>query len=261
MFTRMTLSYWSPRAALVAAFLCAAPVMALPAAADDVPSLVPSLVHRAVTQYAAEHHGLLGFSRHVNFTMHAGPLSRDVRNDVGVLMQDGAYTRVRYYNGQTDAKTDDAKDLQRQEDDANADLAAGRGFVKRPVDPRFVADYRFASADCADCAAGRAAFSFTSVVHDRQHGHGTLIIDNASGRVDQISYTLDRAPDHAASGEVVETFGEALPGLWTCLHVEETYRGHLGPIGGTATMTTTLDHFRRFAQVDTALAAMASGSL
>src|SRR5580704_7255020 len=123
MSTRMTLSYWSPRAALIAALLCAAPVTALPASADDV----PSLVHRAVTQYGAEHHGLLGFSRHVNFTMHAGPLSRDVRNDVGVLMQDGAYTRVRYYAGQTDAKTDDAKDLQRQEDEANADLAAGRG--------------------------------------------------------------------------------------------------------------------------------------
>jgi hypothetical protein len=258
MMMRVTQVFWSPRAALAALLLCGpALVAAVPATAQDV----PSLVHRAVTQYGNEHRGLLGFSRHVNFTLHAGLLSRDVRNEVGVLMQDGAYTRVRYYSAQTDAKTDDAKDLQRQEDQANADIASGHGFVKRPVDPRFVGDYRFEPAPCPQCAAGRVAFAFTSTIHDRQHGHGLLILDESTARVEQIAYTLDQAPEHATAGEMTETFGEGLPGLWTCVKVDETYRGHMGPIGGVATMSTTLDHFRRFTESDTALAAMAAGSI
>ena len=226
-------------------------------AADDV----PALVRRAVAEYAADHRGPLGFSRHVVFTLHAGPLSRDVRNDVGVLMRDGEYQRVRYYTGETNGKADDAAALQRQEDQANADIAAGRGFVKRPVDPRFLDDYRFATAACADCAVGREAFAFTSTVHDRQHGHGTIVIDAATGHVEQISYTLEQPPEHATSGDMTETFGEALPGLWTCVRVLETYHGRVGLIGGSASMTTTLDRFHRFPQLDTGLAALSAGSI
>jgi hypothetical protein len=222
---------------------------------------VSTLVRKAVAQYAADNRGDLAFSRHLAFSLHVGPMAHDVRNEIGVLMHDGAYMRVRYYSAATNGKTEDDSELRRQEETANGDLAGGRGFFKRPVDPHYTADYRFDSAACAECTAGEVAVAFTSLVHDRQHGSGTMVLDETTGRVHSIAYTYDRPPEHASAADGVETFGEAIPGLWTCLHVQETYHGHLGLIGGTASLTYTLDHFRRFAQLDAALAALDAHSL
>ncbi|MBV9647808.1 MAG: hypothetical protein JO043_10120 [Candidatus Eremiobacteraeota bacterium] len=222
---------------------------------------VPPLVHRAIARYAAEHRGELGFSRHLTFRLHAGPLIHDVSNEIGVLMRDGAFVKVRYYSATTNGKPDDAAELRRQEDRANADLGEGHGFFKRPIDPRYVADYRFEWAPCADCSAGQQAFAFSSVVHDEQHGHGIVVIDSSGAHVERLSYALDRAPDHASSADVVETFGEALPGLWTCLRVQETYHGHLGLISGTATLSYSLEHFHRFTDLESADAALTERSL
>lgn len=221
----------------------------------------PPLVKRAISLYEGEHRGELGFSRHLTFKLHVGPIAHDVKNEVGILMRDGAYVKVAYYNSSTNGKPDDAAELQRQEDKANADIAAGHGYFKRPVDGRYADDYRFDTATCDGCATGEDAFAFTSMIHDRWHGHGTLVLDRATARVVRISYTMDKPPDHASSADAVETFGEGMPGLWTCTHVDENYHGRMGIIGGTATMSYSLDHFKRFAQLESGLAALSQHSL
>ena len=221
----------------------------------------PPLVKRAITLYEGEHRGDLGFSRHLNFKLHIGPIARDVKNEVGILMRDGAYVKVAYYSSTTNGKSDDAAELQKQEDKATADIAAGRGYFKRPVDGRYSDDYRFETTSCDGCAAGEDAFAFTSMIHDRWHGHGTLVLDRATARVVRISYTLDKPPDHASSADAVETFGEGMPGLWTCTHVDESYHGRLGIVSGTATMSYTLDHFKRFAQLESGLTALSQHAL
>jgi hypothetical protein len=75
-----------------------------PAAAQDD---VPAIVHKAVATYAAEHHGTVAFSRHLAFLLHLGPVSRQDRNEIGIMMRDGAMLRTKYYSSQTNGKTDD----------------------------------------------------------------------------------------------------------------------------------------------------------
>ena len=216
----------------------------------------PALVRRAVETFAGEHRGTLLAERHLSFSLHAGPFSRDVNNDVGIVLSDGVYVRTKYYDQTSNGKTDDDATLRTAERDANRDLDDGRGFFKRPIDPRYSDDYHFEPADCADCAAGERAFSFMSKVRDDQHGDGTATIESSSGHVVLLSYTLDKAPPHATSAHVVETFGQALPKLWTCLRVAETFNGRMGPIGGSASMHYTLDHFRRLATKSAASATL-----
>lgn len=233
-----------------------------PAAASSEGS--PALVRRALATFAGEHHGTLVAERHLAFSLHAGPFGRDVSNDIGVVINDGDFVRTKYYAQTSNGKIDDEATLRSAERDANRELDGGRGFFKRPIDPRYAEDYRFDPAECADCGVDTRTFSFTSKVRDEQHGDGTVTIDEATGHVLSLSYTLDKAPPHASSAHVVETFGQALPKLWTCVRVAETFRGRLGPIGGSASMHYTLDHFRRLvakngasATLDEALASRA----
>jgi hypothetical protein len=207
----------------------------------------PPLLRRALDTFAGDHRGTLMAERHLSFTLHAGPFSRDVSNDVGVVLNDGTYVRTKYYAQTSNGKTDDDATLRSAERDANRDLEGGRGFFKRPIDPRYADDYRFEPADCADCASGERTFAFTSKVRDEQHGDGIATVDEATAHVVALSYTLDKAPAHATSAHVVETFGQALPKLWTCVRVAETFNGRVGIIGGSASMHYTLDHFRRLA--------------
>jgi hypothetical protein len=225
------------------------------AAQDDT----PPIVRHAVAAYTAELHGNLAFSRHLSFELHVGPMTRLVRNEVGILMHDGSYIRTKYYSGESNGKVDSDADLRREEDRANSDLASGRGFFKRPVDTRYMADYRFEPAACETCPRGAEGVKFTSVVRDAQHGDGLMQIRKASGRVLSIEYSINRPPDHASQAQVVETFGDALPDLWTCIAVEEIYHGRVGFVSGNATLHYTLDHFRRFSQQDAAVAALTKG--
>lgn len=219
----------------------------------------PPIVRHAVAAYAAELHGNLAFSRHLSFALHVGPITREVRNEIGILMHDGSYVRTKYYSAETNGKVENDVDLRHDEERANKDLASGRGFFKRPVDSRFVADYRFEPADCEACPRGAEGVRFTSLVRDTQHGDGHMEIQKASGRVLSIDYSINRPPDHASESRVVETYGEALPDLWTCVAVEETYRGRVGFVSGNAALHYTLDRFRRFSQQDAAVAALTKG--
>jgi hypothetical protein len=228
-----------------------------PVLAADASASVPALVQRAITVFATEHRGALTAQRHLSFVLHAGPLSHDVRNDVGIAFRDGADVRTKYYSQATSGRSDDEITLRRDEQHANDELAAGRGAFKRPVDPRYTADYRFAPGSCDGCAANERAFTFTALVRDRQHGDGSLSIDAASGHVVSLSYELAQPPERAESASVVETFGRALPDLWTCVRLVETFRGRAGFLSGTATMSYTLENFHRFAQLSQAEAALA----
>ena len=228
-----------------------------PVLAQDEP---PQIVKRAVADYAANHRGNLAFSRHLTFAMQVGPLKKNVRNEIGILMRDGEYVKTKYYSAETNGKPDGDAALRREEQKANDDLAAGRGFFKRPIDPRFVDDYKFEVAACA-CGREEEKVKFTSLVRDAQHGDGTMVIDKNTGHVQTIEYDMNKPPDHASNGHAVETYGEAISGLWTCTKVEETYDGRVGFVGGTASLSYTLDHFKRFAQSDAALAAITNRTL
>ncbi len=221
------------------------------AAADDP----PAIVRKAVADFALQTRGNLAFTRHLAFSMRIGPMNKEVTNEVGILMRDGQYVRTKFYAATTNGQPDSDSAIRKQEQHTNDELAAGRGFFKRPIDPRYVDDYRFEEAACADCKRDMQAIRFTSLVRDNQHGDGLLTIDKA-GRTYEIDYDMNVAPDHASSQHVVETYGEATSGLWTCLRSQETYKGHLGFVGGAASLDYNYDHFKRYAQPDAAIAAL-----
>jgi hypothetical protein len=221
------------------------------AAADES----PPIVHKAVADYAIQTRGNFAFTRHLTFSMRAGPINKQVTNEVGILMRDGEYVRTKYYAATTNGQPDGDDAIRKQEQHTNDELAAGRGFFKRPIDPRYVDDYRFEEVACADCKHDTQTIRFTSLVRDNQHGDGFMIVDKA-GRTYSIDYDMNVAPDHASSGHVIETYGEAMSGVWTCVRSEETYKGRLGFIGGAATLAYNYDHFKRYAQPDAAIAAL-----
>jgi hypothetical protein len=251
-------SLGGPRRAL-AGLACAALACSIwsfastPASSEDE---TPPIVRRAVSEYATQTRGNLAFTRHLTFSGRIGPMKKEVTNEVGILMRDGSYVKTKYYSGQTNGQSDSEADLRKQEQHANDELAAGRGFFKRPIDPRYVEDYRFETTTCDDCRHEAQAVRFTSLVRDEQHGDGILLVDKTSARTYSIDYDMNRAPEHASTGHAVETYGEATTGVWTCLKAEESYKGHLGVVGGGATLSYTYDHFRRFAQADAAVAAI-----
>jgi hypothetical protein len=84
-------------------------------------------------------------------------------------------------------------------------------------------------------------------------------LERKSGRVLSIDYTMNRPPDHVSEARVVETFGDALPDLWTVVKVEQTFHGRVGFVGGLATLSYTLDHFHRFGEQAAAVAALTKG--
>jgi hypothetical protein len=222
------------------------------AVAADEP---PPIVRKAVADYALQTRGNFAFTRHLTFSMRVGPMNKEVTNEVGILMRDGEYVRTKYYTATTNGQTDGDASIRKQEQHTNDELAAGRGFFKRPIDPRYVDDYHFEDAACADCKRDEQAIKFTSLVRDNQHGDGLLTVDKA-GRTYSIDYDMNVAPDHASSGHVDETYGEAMSGVWTCTRSQETYKGRLGFVGGAATLDYNYDHFKRYAQPDAAIAAL-----
>ena len=223
---------------------------------------VPQLVERASAQYATEVRGIIGMSRHFSTKIAGGPVSHSEDSESGFLMDDGAFLKIAYHSIEDDGKAFDAKKLSGRNDQTNRDWAAGKVFFKEPYDPRFVADYRFhAPGLCANCPAGTEAVEFTSAIKDAQHGNGTMWIETASARVAKLSYSPNALPPHATSGSVIETGGEAIPGLWYVTRIDETYEGRAFLFKGHATFVGTFDHFRRFGNRSEGEVALEQGKL
>jgi hypothetical protein len=207
---------------------------------------VPDAVERAAAFNNVSLSGVLVQERHVDFSASAGPVHASEQNDAVVMLQDGQYKHVRYLRIVSNGKTLSADKVAERESQNNTDLDRGKSFFKQPFDSRYLRDYTYEETDCAPCATRERAVAFRSETRDDQHGDGTMIIDASSGRVMTVTYTPNVMPDHASDATVVETFGEAAPGVWTIISIERTYSGHVAFFRGSGKMTEKLDHFQRF---------------
>jgi hypothetical protein len=229
--------------------------------AAPAPSAVPAIVEHAMAAYAAEMRGAIGMMRHFSTSIQAGPIRHGETSESGVLLEDGAFSKIKYYQVTQDGKAFDATKLAQRDSQTNTDWAAGKIFFKEPYDPRFIGDYTFAlSTGCVDCPAGTVAVAFTSAVRDAQHGSGTMLIDSANARVETLTYSPNAFPPHATSGKVTETSSES-SGIWYVTHIDESYRGHSFILTGTGTFTGTFDHFRRFPSVGEGDGALGNGTI
>ncbi|MBV8600992.1 MAG: hypothetical protein JO359_05425 [Candidatus Eremiobacteraeota bacterium] len=225
----------------------------LPAAPD-----APEAVLRASSFYAAQTRGLIGMQRHFATTIDAGVVKHSEDSESGLLLKDGAFLKAKYYRVADDGKSFSPKQIADRDAQTNEGWSAGKIFFKEPYDPRYIGDYAFAVKSC-DCREGTVEIGFTSTLHDAQHGAGSMWIDNASGRVEKLTYVPYVLPPHASSGQVTETSSQALADLWYVTRIDEVYQGRAFLLRGTGTFVATFDHFERFANVAEAEKALADG--
>lgn len=225
-------------------------VLALPARASAPASSIPAVVQQAAQTAALENSGVTVHERHITVSAEAGLAHFSQSNEAIMLMTDGAYTHIHYLDIEEKGHALGANDVAKRETANNRDLERGAGFFKQPFDQRYTADYQYTTAPCA-CDAGVIDVHFASLIHDDQHGAGTMRIDEATGHVMELTYTQYVLPDHANTGTVSETFGQALPGLWTIVRIDRVYSGRVLFVSGHGTVTEVLDHFRHFTNAET----------
>lgn len=224
-------------------------------------SAVPSIVKRAAEANAAGLRGFIGMQRHFSTDVHGGPVHHSEQSESGVLINDGAYVKIKYYKITQDGADFSQSKLDDRDSQTNRDWSAGKVFFKEPYDQRFLADYRFVEQACTGCAAGTVTVAFTSDIKDAQHGNGTMWIASSSARVERLTYVPNEFPPHASSGTVTESSGPATANLWYVTKIDSTYKGHVLIVSGSGTFTGSFDHFRRFSTAAEGEAALASGSI
>ncbi len=225
--------------------MCAFSVYASARAASGV----APIVMRAAQTAALESSGVIVHERHVTVSAAAGPAHFSQSNDAIMLMNDAAYSHIHYLRIEENGHVLTANEMAKRETANNADLAEGKDVFKQPFDWRYLADYQYTVVPCF-CASGEVAVHFTSPIADAQHGAGDMHIDEVTGHVLDLVYTPNSLPDHAKTGLVSETFGQALPGLWTIVRIERTYSGRVLFVSGHGTVTEVLDHFHHFTDAE-----------
>lgn len=233
------------------------------ARANAGPAAVPPVVMQASIVFSASMQGLVGMERHFTTEVQGGPITHEEQSDSGQLMHDGQSVRIAYYRIVRDGRALSPSEVRQRGDAATADWAAGKVYFREPYDARYVSEYAFGTPQlpCTACPAGTEAVSFTSAIHDPQHGQGEMYIDPRNARVVRLTYVPYVLPPHASSGSVTEVGGQALHDLWYVVHIDETYRGHAFVISGMGTFTGVFDHFRRFPNLGMARAALDAQAL
>lgn len=223
---------------------------------------IPALVLRAAAVYAGNVRGLIGMRRHFSTVLHAGPIHHTEDSDSGLLMNGGAFVKLKYFRIADDGKAFNAQQIAQRDAQTNQDWTVGKIFFKEPYDRRFIGDYVFDPPQaCAACPVGTVAVNFGSGTKDTQHGSGTMWIEQATGRVDRLTYIPNVLPPHATYGSVTETSGNAMRSVWYVTRIDGSYRGRAFVLSGTGTFTGVFDHFQRFSTVTKGEAALNAGTI
>jgi hypothetical protein len=238
------------------------PIPASAATAAPGPAAVPALLQRASAVYAADVRGVIGMQRHFSTTIKAGPIRHTETSESGILFQNGAFVKIKYYQVVEDSKTFSTKQLQDRETKTNSDWAAGKIFFKEPYDQRYLGDYAFSQPEvCAGCPNTLLVVNFTSAIQDTQHGNGRMWVDSTTARVKELIYTPNVLPSHATSGSITEISSTPAPGIWYVTRIDENYSGRAAIISGTGTFTGTFDRIRRFSSLAQGEAALSAGTI
>ncbi|MGB6985022.1 MAG: hypothetical protein WBD74_03495 [Candidatus Aquilonibacter sp.] len=224
--------------------------LSAPACASALTSSIPAVVQQAARTAALENSGVTVHERHIVISAEAGPARFTQSSDAIMLMIDGEYTHIHYLQIEEKGHALAPNDVAKRETANNEDLERGVGVFKQPFDRSYIADYQYSIVPCI-CDAGEIDVYFTSLMRDDQHGVGTMRVDEATGHVMELTYTPYVLPDRANSATITETFGQALPGLWTIVRIDRVYGGRVLFVSGHGTVTEVLDHFHHFTNAGT----------
>ena len=111
--------------------------------APPAPGAVPAVVRKAADVWERSTRGVIAFDRSVDFTLRAGPVKYHEHNDATLVLEDGAFAKIKVLVMTRDGRDvgDDAR--QKFADKTEHDWSAGKGFLRPPYDPRYLSEYSF----------------------------------------------------------------------------------------------------------------------
>ncbi|MDB5027763.1 MAG: hypothetical protein JWO66_1452 [Candidatus Eremiobacteraeota bacterium] len=197
---------------------------------------VPDVVARAAAAFADTSHGVIVFRSHAVVNR---PLQRAEVDDAAFVFVDGRKVSSSAANP--------------------GGPASAEAVAHQPYDPRYVAEYRYASTACvAPCPSGAIAVSFDAVARDAMHGHGVMVVDPVTAHILRTTTIPYVVPSPARSGTLVTTWG-ATPAGWFPIATTGTFIGQIGPFRGHATLTQTFTGYARYPSVAAAQKALPQG--
>jgi len=221
---------------------------------------IPEIVRRAASTYAQSVAGMIGMQRHFKTVINGGPMHHIEESDSAVLFNDGAFVDAAYYRIVDDGRQLPANEVSKRTAQTVDDWRAGKIFFKEPYDPHYINDYTFKTLpNCDGCPPSTVGVHFESSMRDMQHGSGTMTIDAHTARVLTLKYVPNALPPHATSGEVSESSGEPINGLWYVTRIDQQYQGRYAIFHGSGTFSGSFDHFRRFPSTAAAETALREG--
>jgi hypothetical protein len=206
----------------------------------------PPAVEQVAQRFAATTRGVVSYRLHRVLDVRAAFLRRHEDLSLHAISVDGTIVRVRIQSYTIDGKPASAADSQSMTQ-AYESPQAGQRF-RLPFDPHYSAEYEFS-------ASAPETMAFTSTIRDAAHGNGRFTYDTD---YDVISYTYapNALPPHASSGSIADKRGEVLPGYWGLTRETQDYKGRYGPFAGRAHEDVDFSGYRRFADVQSALATL-----
>ncbi len=217
------------------------------AVAAAVPVASPSLnapsavMTRVIAATAQAQRGLVGFETDSHLEAHAGFFRREQQERRWFVLSGGVALKTGLRPG--------------------SDAPFGKAAEEQKHEPwgAYGNEYHFSTATCDHCVAGTVAITFESDLHDRLHGHGTLLVDPDRARVVHETFIPYVLPGVARSALIDIEFGTTSVG-WLPRSLHGDFSGRMGPFSGSAQLRETFEDYRRFASVDEAVTALGAPS-
>ncbi len=214
---------------------------AFAAAAAPWPSDASALARAAAASYANEERGTVAFDVTQTSAIRGGLFRRDDQDVTAFVATDGKLVHKAVLRHVEGGKAEDRAALAKR--DAEPESPLGRFGMRLPVDPAALADYSFAPPEQQ---AGGVVLPFRARVRDQAHGDGRIVLDAAGEHIVSIAFDPAVPPDRASAATVLIAFGPLAPGRYGIARIVRTFDGHVGPLRGRVTSTSTYGNVRSF---------------
>ena len=242
-----------PALLCLAAAACAAGsgLAAQGASAAAWPADASALSRAVAVSYETEERGVVAFDVTQSSAIRGGMFHRDDQDVTAFVEADGKLSHkvvLRHVEG---GKSDDHTALAKR--DAEPESPLGRFGMRLPCDPAALADYGF---DAPKVQSDGVVLPFHARVRDQAHGDGEILLDPAGTRIASIDFKPAVPPERASGATVQLTFGPLAAGRYGIARIVRTFDGHVGPLRGRVTSTSSYGNVRAYPSASAAAEAI-----
>lgn len=206
----------------------------------------PPAIVQIAQRVQGQERGAVVFRLQRIFDVHAGPMHRHDEMELAVASDGPHVVKVRVIRALTGGKAADASGIAQIEN--RYEHPAPLDLFHRPFDPQYTGEYTYEAVDAQ-------TYRFKGSIRDSSHGDGTFSLD-AAGNVVKYQYAPAAMPPYAHSGTVAGERAQVLPNFWAVTQETQQYSGRYAIFGGGATASIRYDAFRRYPDVNAAVAAL-----